>query len=130
MSWWLRLPVHESGSIAKILPDFVFKASCKFLRSLAKNGRCKGSEWIFCCLPLRFLILVFSHFAYCSRTKATKTKMAGLPKPMHAASCLRSPHLCRLCEKLLATNARMTFCLLLLPSATYLSVFAVFLIIQ
>jgi hypothetical protein len=24
VSWWLRLPVHESGSVAKMLPDFVF----------------------------------------------------------------------------------------------------------
>lgn len=32
MSWWLRLPVHESGSIAKMLPDFVFIAPSKPLR--------------------------------------------------------------------------------------------------
>ena len=32
MSWWLRLPVHESGSIAKMLPDFVFIAPWLSLR--------------------------------------------------------------------------------------------------
>ena len=42
MSWWLRLPVHESGSVAKMLPDFVFIAPWLSLRE--KNMARKDAE--------------------------------------------------------------------------------------
>lgn len=32
MSWWLRLPVHESGGIARMLPDFFYSSLAVFAK--------------------------------------------------------------------------------------------------